>query len=151
MRYGIIFWGASSNSNIQRVFVLQKRAIRVLGGLEQKDSCRNTFKELKILTVASIYISEVITFACTKPASTQRNHSFHDHYTRSTSEFNLPPHKTTRFSKKPSYAGAKLFNQLPNQIKQEVQKNFKLNLKNWLLEDPVYNIEEFAERCSKRH
>jgi len=39
---------------------MQKRIIRVMLGLRQRTSCKEKFKKLKILTVPSLYILEII-------------------------------------------------------------------------------------------
>jgi hypothetical protein len=44
MSYGIIFWGNSPHS--QKIFRLQKRAIRIITGSRSRVSCRNLFKQL---------------------------------------------------------------------------------------------------------
>jgi hypothetical protein len=50
MSYGVIFWGQSSDS------LLQKRAIRTTMGCGGRDSCRKLFAELGIPTLPSQYI-----------------------------------------------------------------------------------------------
>jgi hypothetical protein len=52
--YGIIFWGNSPN--IINVFRIQKRIIRVIMNVKTRDSCRDLFKNLKILPMYSQYI-----------------------------------------------------------------------------------------------
>jgi len=52
--YGLPFWGNSSHT-IQ-VFRIQKRIIRIMLGWKQRVSCRNLFRRLKILPLASQYI-----------------------------------------------------------------------------------------------
>lgn len=56
LRYGLIFWGATTES--ERVFIAQKRCVRAVCGLQRMDSCRPYFKELKLLTLPSMYIYE---------------------------------------------------------------------------------------------
>jgi hypothetical protein len=51
MSYGIIFWGNSPHS--LGIFKIQKRALRILMGIGYRDSCRELFKEEKILTLPS--------------------------------------------------------------------------------------------------
>lgn len=53
LQYGIVHWGLSSKA--QRVFVIQKWAISVISGLKRRESYRKAFKELKILTLPSLY------------------------------------------------------------------------------------------------
>ena len=47
MTYGIIFWGNSSHST--QVFRMQKKAIKIIMGRGNRESCRNLFRELNIL------------------------------------------------------------------------------------------------------
>jgi len=54
MSYGLIFWGNSTNSKC--VFKLQKRAVRIIMGGMNNDSCGKFFKILKILPLSAQYI-----------------------------------------------------------------------------------------------
>ena len=58
LQFGIILWGSSTN--LHNTFIMQKRIIRVMLGLRQRTSCKEKFKKLKILTVPSLYILEII-------------------------------------------------------------------------------------------
>jgi hypothetical protein len=49
MSYGIIFWGNPFCS--MQIFKTQKRVIRVMSGLRPNDSCRDAFKEWRILSL----------------------------------------------------------------------------------------------------
>ena len=54
MSYGIIFWGSSYYAN--KVFILQKRIISTIMNARPRDSCRETFKSMEIMTFYSCYI-----------------------------------------------------------------------------------------------
>jgi hypothetical protein len=58
--YGVIFWGNSSYAN--NVFRLQKRAVRIITGIGDRNSCRQMFVTLKILPFSSIYIYSFLCF-----------------------------------------------------------------------------------------
>jgi hypothetical protein len=60
MSYGIMFWGNSSHSSV--IFKMQKRVIRIIMGYGYRVSCRELFKELKILTLSSQYIFSLLLF-----------------------------------------------------------------------------------------
>ncbi|KAG8258407.1 hypothetical protein J6590_108419 [Homalodisca vitripennis] len=47
VRYGIAAWGGTSNQNMDRVFLQQKKAMRSLAGIGYRDSCRHVFQEQK--------------------------------------------------------------------------------------------------------
>jgi len=59
--YGIVFWGSSSS--VRNVFLIQKRAIRIMLRLGPRSSCRDGFKNLDILTVPCLYIYALMLFA----------------------------------------------------------------------------------------
>jgi hypothetical protein len=60
MKYGIIFWGRGRDS--AKVFQIQKKVICLISVVNTCDSCRHTIMEYRILTVASLYILEVLCF-----------------------------------------------------------------------------------------
>ena len=60
MSYGLIFLGNSTHSKC--VFKLHKRAIRIIMGARNKDSCREFFKLLKILPLSAQYIYSLLIF-----------------------------------------------------------------------------------------
>jgi hypothetical protein len=52
--YGIILWGSSSYAN--KVFILQKKIIIIIMNTRPRDSCREIFKNMEIMTLYSQYI-----------------------------------------------------------------------------------------------
>jgi hypothetical protein len=74
--YGIIFW--SSSSTMRSVFVVQKRAIRIMLRLGPRSSCREGFKKLGILTVPCLYMYALILFVVKNPKIYQTNNSIHN-------------------------------------------------------------------------
>jgi hypothetical protein len=60
MSYGIIFWGNSHYSD--SLFKIQKRMIRIITNTARCDSCRQLYKQLKILSLPSQYIFSLLIF-----------------------------------------------------------------------------------------
>jgi hypothetical protein len=58
LRYGLTLWGGDPESI--RIFRLQKKVIRIIGKAGRHASCRNLFKDLNILPLPCVYISEVV-------------------------------------------------------------------------------------------
>ncbi|KAG8306938.1 hypothetical protein J6590_036016 [Homalodisca vitripennis] len=52
----------------------------------------------------------------------------------------------TATEKSPSYAGAEMWNALPEDLKMTDRKHFRQTLKNWLLDRPFYSLNEFYGR-----
>lgn len=140
IRYSIVLWGRSSKLNLNRVFVIQKRAIRYICGLRPIDSCVEKFKELEILTVPSLYIFEVILYVKQQRLIQAHNNQ---HFTRNR---NLNPsvqHNLTPFETKPCYAGTQYFSQLPPDIRGiENINSFKNKLRLYLIEKCYYALPE---------
>uniref|UniRef100_A0A1B6I9M3 Uncharacterized protein n=1 Tax=Homalodisca liturata TaxID=320908 RepID=A0A1B6I9M3_9HEMI len=96
-----------------------------------------------ILTVTNIYLLEVIYLASSRQL--QRHMNTHTYQTRNATDFALPIHHSSRFQSKPSYAGAKFFNILPDTIKRADPIILKKKLQAWLLQRPFYTISEFLD------
>lgn len=143
LRYGIVLWGSTYHYNIERVLVLQKKAIRVMADLDWGETCRDAFLQWRILTVVNIYLMEVIHFACSK--GLPRNESMHDYNTRHARDFSLPIHHSKKYETKPSYVGAKFFNILPEEVKRSSPEKLKTKLQEWLLKHPFYSLKEFMD------
>ena len=80
MTYGLLFWGTAADAG--RIFILQKRAIRYLVGLKSRDTCREAFRDLEIMTMTSAYIYESILYARKNLGNTPLNSDKHDYNTR---------------------------------------------------------------------
>uniref|UniRef100_A0A1B6KGZ5 Reverse transcriptase domain-containing protein n=2 Tax=Graphocephala atropunctata TaxID=36148 RepID=A0A1B6KGZ5_9HEMI len=141
IRYGLTVWGGTTKQNLNRILVLQKKAIRTLADLKPTESCRESFKALGILTVISLYIHTVVTH--THQQDYRRGKNIHHYNTRRAKDYILPLHHTTQYSKKPSYIGRKLYNALPESLKNLNTQQLKRQLQDWLVERPLYTLEEF--------
>ena len=52
---------------------IQKRVIRLIRGVKRFESCRQKFKENKILTVTSVYVLEVLCFINKQKGDLKKN------------------------------------------------------------------------------
>ena len=60
LEYGIIFWGNSTES--KKIFLVQKRIIRIMTGSKTRASCKSLYQSLGILTLTSKYILSLMKF-----------------------------------------------------------------------------------------
>ena len=58
--YSLIFWGSSSYAN--KVFILQKKIIRIITNTKPRDSCKEVFKNMEIMMLYSQYIYSLILY-----------------------------------------------------------------------------------------
>jgi hypothetical protein len=68
--------------NYQLLIRIQKRVIRSMVGVSSRTSCRQFFRELKILTLASLYTLEVTCFIRKYCQSLEQNSKVHKYNTR---------------------------------------------------------------------
>jgi hypothetical protein len=60
--YCNIIWGKSTAQALWPLFKIQKRAIRIIGNLRQRDSSRNAFKQMRIQRLPELHKFIVLTF-----------------------------------------------------------------------------------------
>ena len=97
VKYGIIFWGVENESI--SIFRLQKRVVRTTCGVGKSVSCRQLFKDCKILTVTSLYVMEVLCFLKRYKLAVQKNEQIHDHNTRRNKDLYIKPCNTNLYKK----------------------------------------------------
>ncbi|XP_046998846.1 uncharacterized protein LOC124614056 [Schistocerca americana] len=79
LKYGIVFWGNTSFA--KQYFKLQKKALRLISDVVYRAAYRGIFKELKIMTLPSIFIFESICFIKNHQVS-PLNSEIHHYQTR---------------------------------------------------------------------
>jgi hypothetical protein len=119
LSYGIIFWGNTPHNNV--IFKMQKKIIRIMTGIRNRDSCREYFKRLEILPLQSQYLLSLLLFVTEHTEYFRLNSEIHSFNTKNKYNFHLPPAKLTIFQKGPYYSGIRAFNNLPTYVKNLVQ------------------------------
>lgn len=142
IRYGIIFWGYSTSVN--RVFVLQKRAIRCMFGLRFRESCKTMFIQHKILTLPCLFIYETLKFVKENLDKFNFQNTFHDYPTRHGSDLQYDVHRLQLYKSNPYYIGSVLYNKLKDNVKNiQSTKKFLSTVKSFLVSNAFYSVEEF--------
>ena len=145
MSYGLPFWGISPHS--KKIFRMQKKIVRIMMGYRRLTSCRNLFKNLKIMPLMSQYIFSVTMFIIKHKHQFTVNSEIHNINTRQHSNLHQPAPNLTRFKHDIYYSGVKIYNKLPLYMKQLVDdpRTFELKLKNFLYFHSYYSLEEFFQ------
>jgi hypothetical protein len=85
LRCGILFWG--SDSQITKVFKLQKKVVRLICNVKRKTSCRELFRTLITLPVPCLYIMETVYYIKLNNERLKQNLAIHDHKTQHRLDF----------------------------------------------------------------
>jgi hypothetical protein len=144
VRYGIVVWGGARESI--KILRLQKKVVRMMLGLKACESCRKKFKELRILTVISLYVLEVLCYMKKYRGSIMENSVIHEHNTQRKNDLHIQLCRTSSFQKSVINMGTKLFNHLSTELKQLDDFNlFRKKVKLLLLSKPLYSLEDYFE------
>jgi hypothetical protein len=122
LRFGILFWGGIGSELSKRIFRIEKRVIRLMSGVSSRTSCRQLFKELKILTLASLYIFEITCYIRKCCQSLEQNYQIHQHNTRRKPDIHVNMQKTELYRKSVINMGTRVYNNLPKYLK-EIRKS----------------------------
>jgi hypothetical protein len=146
LKYGVILWGNSTDIN--DLFILQKKCVRILANIKNIDSCRPYFIEYQILTLTSIYIFEICKFVRKYPQffpklvdQPRRYQTRFKNNLAPASRSNLKLHKTS-----PTVMAVSIFNKISDDIKQEeTEKQFNRRLKDYLVHKCYYSLKDFFD------
>lgn len=141
LRYGIIFWGNSTNKDM--VFKMQKRCIRAMFSIHRTDSCKPLFIKHKLLTLPSLYIFEIALFVHKNPRLFPCISDIIKRNRRDNSRLCVPSAKTALMTKSVVCRAPTIYNKLPKHVKQLNTNQFKKTLKKILTEKCYYNIDDF--------
>jgi hypothetical protein len=145
VEYGIMFWGASSESN--RIFLQQKRIIRVMSGSPRRFPCKPLFQKLKILTITSLYKLHLIRFLSSNLDKFTFSSSVHRFNTRQRLKLFKPAAHLKLYQCIPYYTCINIYNKLPDDLASQLKntKQFLSELKDYLVNRPYYTLQEFYE------
>jgi len=131
----------------KKIFIIQKKSIRIITNSKPRDSCRLHFKNFKIMTMYSQYIYSLIIHTVNNKHLYSPNCEIHKYGTRYNNNLHLPIANLTKYTEGPYFSAMKLYNHLPDYIKSLTcdQKRFKNTLKKFLCQHSFYSIQKYYE------
>ena len=143
MKYGIIHWGM--NSGADKIFLLQKRALRAVFGLKYGESCRTLFLTEGLLSFYAVYILETVSFVHAHVGEFDHRVQ-HSHATRHADRMLPALHRYSFYQKSLCYMGCKLYNILPREVRSvRSPQRFKSLVRSHLLKITCYSVEDFYD------
>jgi hypothetical protein len=108
----------------------------------------NIFKELGILPTALQFLFSLLLFVSYNKALFSSNIDSHTIATRQSQDLYLPQANLNVYQKGIYYAGIKMFNKLPIEIKSTFSnfKGFKVVLRHFLVINSFYTVDEYLNR-----
>jgi hypothetical protein len=127
-----------------KIFKTQKKIIRIIAGCRSRGSCRDLFKNLKILPLPSQYILSLLLFVIYNRDKFKVNSDVHNINTRQKYNFHHPSSDLSLYQKGVYPFGIKVFNNLPQKKNlSNGTKQFKSALKNYLHTYSFYTVDEY--------
>jgi hypothetical protein len=126
-------------------FLDLKKSCQIYGRAGVRDSCRKIFSSLKILALPSLYIFSVLMFVVNNWQLFTNNSDTCLIMTTNSSNLYYPPANLSIYQRGTQFIGIKIFNNLPNNIKQLYGNInlFKKTLLQFLYLHSFYSIDEF--------
>ena len=145
LTYGLTVWGNASKTYLDKITILQKRALRLIHFADRKEHAIPLFVNAKILPQNFLYYESVCNLMYdvnNNIAPTNilnlfsRTSSIHSYNTRSSTSENFYIKKSRLDVQKDAFSrvGAKIWNEIPNYLKKLSKKAFKKELKEKLLD-----------------
>lgn len=144
--YGILLWGHTPACS--RLLLLQKEALRVItysvirGG---DFSHRPLFKRLNILTVYGQYVYNSLIHIRQNISTYGRRQDVHQHNTRSAGHLDVPQCRLSKTLKSFPVSAIRLFNSLPEDVRNKDITSFKTLVRAKLMSRPIYSVKELDD------
>ena len=143
LNYGVLAWGNSHLTSLNRLLLLQKKSLRIICNTEFRSHTDPLFLQNKILKISDLYLFNLGQFMYKYNNNElpnifhsmfPPNRSIHNYPTRRSNEFHLPLLRTLLAQNTFVYDGPKFWNSLSNDIKNaKTIHSFKRKLKSLLL------------------
>ena len=141
LQYAILCWGSASSSNLQRLQVIQNRAIRNMSKCPRYYRLDNVYLNYRILKVKELYDLEISKFMYqhhvnSLPVCFQNYFGIsYQRVTRNSanSNYNTPFYRSNRGQRSIKFYGPKIWNSLPRNFRTLSKQNFKKHCKNYFL------------------
>ena len=145
LSYGIIIWGATYPTYIKRLKSLQNRGIRAVARCLYRDEVKLFSNQFRILQIDDLLKDEIAKFVHCNITNKSPN-SFRKYFcktaeyssrvTRQSSDNSnlyIPRYRTNKLQRCIKYQGVKIWNSIPQKIKVLFYERFKIQYKNFLL------------------
>ena len=97
-----------NNYSLIVVFILQKKIIRIITNTRPRDSCREVFKSMEIMTLYSQYIYSLVLYTINNKHPFDTNNEIHKYKTRNNNNLHFPIANLSKFNKGAYISGVKV-------------------------------------------
>ena len=135
--FGIEAWYGASQTSRNRIFVLQKKALRAINNLPYNSHTHQSFCNMRILKLNECYRLNILVhlFKFRKTSPVSLNSDVHSHNTRGRNQVLVPFYKKSRSQSSWLYQAILEWNRLPGSVKSNINfEKFKKEVLKYLFE-----------------
>lgn len=140
LTYGIVCWGGTYKTVLQNIYIAQKKLIRRVTLSKFNEHTKPLFEKMQCLPLRSLYCYKVLRVFFLRSGTNVTNPR-----SARTLNFPLPLPKSESYKKFYTFTGPFIYNKLTASLKKDFatksSKVFLLNLKKWLLNLNIEDIE----------
>lgn len=112
--------------DMNRLFVAQKRIIRLIFDIKLRNTCKNRFRQFEIMTLSCIYLYKCVLYTFEHKQLFLTNADNHECLPCSRNLICIPRHRTTLDENFPYFSCAATYNRLPlSEMQLETKQAFK--------------------------
>jgi hypothetical protein len=144
IEYGISYWGSTHSTHVNTIFIIQKKAVRIVKGTKYNDHTNPLFKQFKIMKLQDLYRTHVAKYmynlskgALPIPLMNiiKYNACIHTHNTRNKNNPHVTHRRTNIASKSLRHKGPEIWYQIPEYIQSnKTVKSFASQLKKHIID-----------------
>ena len=141
-------WGGDSVppfSSSKELFILQKRAIRIITNSNVREHCKPLFRQPGIMTLYGLYIFKCLINVKVNLDSHKTGADVHHHNTRLKNNLLRPNCRLATTKNSFDHVKLCLFNHLPHEVRICILRKFKGVLHSWIVTQAFYSLNEFLE------
>lgn len=143
LTYGLIIWGGASVQDFNRIFRIQKRALRIIHNAPADEPCNRLFREFKVMTLTSLYVFELSKYFLKNINLFNNTNSV---YNTRHKFIQYPSHTTAVYEKSTYYMTCKIINKFLTLDKETVfNKSWLKKIKSYLTDNAFYTLNEFLD------
>lgn len=147
MSYAVVAWGHSAVRH--RIFGLQRRAVRIVGGLGYREDCKGAFIGLGILTFPCEYALRCLLYVRLHVRGYETQSDIHNYHTRSSSHLVKPFTRLTRGQVGTNFHGIDLYNRLRAEVQNLSLKTFRSQIRAFLVRNAFFSLEDVRDNICK--
>lgn len=133
LQYGIVCWGGTFRTLINRLRVTQNFYMRVILKKTKRESSFPLFRRLKVLPIQNLFIFKVLKLFYIVSGNTGTENLFYNTRSYAKNLFRTPKVNKNIFKQSYQFLGPHIFNKLPLYLKSSNNlKSFLFNVKCWL-------------------